>query len=459
MSRYIFAKTFQRGIFGLATKTQASSVYKLNSSFVRSSKLAPLPPLTPKTFYRNYFSNQADKSLKDDLAGYKLNKDSLELIIPSVSNDMVYPYLWLRDNCRCPKCIHATNRQKLHSTGEISLDVSPQRISVEKDPVTQKAKLVIQWNGSGLRREVIGDNGGDHVSEYEIDWLQKNLAIRESSELVMPYTLPQNQLWTGSEYEKSFEFVDYDALMNTTEGFKHLLRNLSLYGLAFIKNAPTNDQEVALIAERFGPIMETFYGRTWDVKSVQNSTNIAYTDLYLGQHMDLCYYESPPGIQFLHCLVNEVTGGESMFVDSYKAASVFCEKYPEEAKILESTKVNFHYDHESTYMHNQHYTLSRDRFGQINSVFYAPPFQGPIEFGNPEEVPKFYDAFTKFEKIIEDPSFTFTYKLKEGEVAAFANRRVLHSRKGFDSTSGNRHYKGTYLRLDEFNDRLRILKP
>lgn len=39
----------------------------------------------------------------------------------------------------------------------------------------------------------------------------------------------------------------------------------------------------------------------------------------------------------------------------------------------------------------------------------------------------------------------------------FANRRVLHGRTAFDPTSGDRHLKGTYVELDLFKDKLRVL--
>jgi hypothetical protein len=47
------------------------------------------------------------------------------------------------------------------------------------------------------------------------------------------------------------------------------------------------DKQVEQVAGRIGPIRETFYGASWDVKSVPNAKNIAYTSLFLGFHMDL----------------------------------------------------------------------------------------------------------------------------------------------------------------------------
>ena len=40
----------------------------------------------------------------------------------------------------------------------------------------------------------------------------------------------------------------------------------------------------------------------YDVLSVENPIDVAYTTSGLPMHMDLPYYESQPGLQFLHCL-------------------------------------------------------------------------------------------------------------------------------------------------------------
>ena len=40
----------------------------------------------------------------------------------------------------------------------------------------------------------------------------------------------------------------------------------------------------------------------FDVKCEENPINIAYSNAVLDFHMDLVYYESPPGLQLLHCV-------------------------------------------------------------------------------------------------------------------------------------------------------------
>jgi len=51
----------------------------------------------------------------------------------------------------------------------------------------------------------------------------------------------------------------------------------------------TSDEhcEVKRLAERFGEIRETLYGKIWNVRSYVGSKNIAFTDLHLGLHMDI----------------------------------------------------------------------------------------------------------------------------------------------------------------------------
>lgn len=94
-------------------------------------------------------------------------------------------------------------------------------------------------------------------------------------------------LWDDKSMQENVLWLTYDEYMNTSEGLLKGLKQLQDYGLFFLKGVPTKDQEVATVAERIGHLRHTFYGRTWDVKSVPEAKNIAYTNLNLGLHMDL----------------------------------------------------------------------------------------------------------------------------------------------------------------------------
>ena len=47
--------------------------------------------------------------------------------------------------------------------------------------------------------------------------------------------------------------------------------------------------------------------------------------------MDLCYYESPPGLQLLHCLAFDggVEGGETTLIDAFAVAEQLRREEPE----------------------------------------------------------------------------------------------------------------------------------
>lgn len=64
------------------------------------------------------------------------------------------------------------------------------------------------------------------------------------------------------------------------------------------------------------------------------------------------YFESPPGLQFLHVLANNTTGGSSIFLDSHTAVEILRQESPESFKALCSTPVTFEYindNHSLTY--------------------------------------------------------------------------------------------------------------
>jgi gamma-butyrobetaine dioxygenase len=88
-------------------------------------------------------------------------------------------------------------------------------------------------------------------------------------------------------------------------------------------------------------------------------------------------------------------------------------------------------------------------------VYYAPPFQAPLE-AEPSMVEPFYRAFSRLESIMKEPDLMFKILLKPRDCVIFANRRVLHGRNAFDAASGNRHLRGTYVGWDEFKDKLRL---
>ncbi|CAB4438980.1 unnamed protein product [Rhizophagus irregularis] len=421
--------------------------------------------------FRNLIQSNKYQSKSDSVYSYSTtsglfikeiinNPTSLSIKWSNSNSFTKFNYIWLRDNCQCPLCIHPDNRQKLFSSSEVPIDIKPLSIGSNSD------KLIIVWD-KGLQSITYKNHANNnsvhkpHESTYPISFLHSYSTKQNISKLRYNHLKPV--LWDRSSLLKSSQnlWTTYYDYMKSNKNLLDTLKQIWDYGLVIVKNVPINDDDKGIIsvAERIGTIKSTFYGKLFDVESKPAANNIAYTDLHLGLHMDLLYYNAPPGLQFLHCIKNSVTGGQSIFSDSFKAINNLKLTNPNYFNILTKFPLTFHYKNNGHHMHYNRPAIVIDDYNDTLVVNYSPPFQGPIEFNLDDEInlTEFYKAYQQFCICIEDPSLIFELTLKPGDLAIFANRRVLHGRKSFDSRSGQRHLKGTYIEYSEFKDRFTIL--
>ncbi|KAG0352438.1 hypothetical protein BG005_008142 [Podila minutissima] len=396
-----------------------------------------------------------------DLPTIRIAKDSASVTISPPKGSKYYRSeqptttlnpVWLRDNCPCPLCIHPSTRQKLHASSQVPLDISVSSVQVYPEG------LELTWS-KGL--EDVGDweepakAHPGHKSLYSWDMILGSYGGTPSEHRQKTRMNRDPVLWDEKLMQDKVLWLDYEEYMTTQEGLYKGLKHLQEYGLFFLRGVPTEDDQVATVAERIGHLRHTFYGRTWDVKSVPNAKNIAYTNLNLGLHMDLLYMEAPPGLQLLHSLENSVPGGTSIFMDSFRAVELLKQEHPEDFEILTKTPTTFHYRNGEHHLHYNRPTIALDQMNDTLTVNYAPPFQGPVELPL-EQTQGFYRALKRFAGYIERPDLQFRHTMRPGECMVFANRRVLHARTAFDPSKGNRHLKGCYVDLDMFKDKFRI---
>jgi gamma-butyrobetaine dioxygenase len=193
------------------------------------------------------------------------------------------PWVWLRDSCQCEKCVHPSTRQKLHRSSDIPFNISPiSAVSVDND------KVAVDWPN-------ISPSRGDpvHTSVYPVEWLGQHATQSRSDVYFSPLReTGYVTTWKSEDLKNSKSlWVDYSALKGR-ETRLQAFRQLLCYGILFIKGVDTTHKdsdncELRQLAKYFGKIRETFYGIVWDVKSVAQSRNIAYTNLNLDLHMDL----------------------------------------------------------------------------------------------------------------------------------------------------------------------------
>ncbi|TKA73724.1 hypothetical protein B0A49_07447 [Cryomyces minteri] len=327
--------------------------------------------------------------------------------------------------------------------------------------------LTVHWTND------VAGYDSNHVSEYSLEAIKKQVLKAPASSDIVHQRIP----WDKTTMEEKVMWLDYDEYMNRDETLFDALKQLQIYGLVFLRNVPDSEVEVERVAGRMGNLRDTFYGRTWDVKSVVNAKNIAYTHQYLGLHMDLLYMQHPPHIQLLHCLRSTSTGGASLFSDALHAAEALYRAQPRAFTVLTNYPVPYHYDHAPAhYYANTHPTIElawprgsvstaappgRPAPPPIAHLNWSPPFQAPLRLPRHDVARNRFRAFQAatrdFGRLVEHEDAVFEHRLGPGECVLFLNRRVLHARRAFDVGVGERWLKGAYVDSDVFESKLRVL--
>ncbi|KAG9557581.1 Clavaminate synthase-like protein, partial [Aureobasidium melanogenum] len=367
----------------------------------------------------------------------------------------VFDNIFLRDSCTCSQCVDTSTRQKRFDSADIPTNIRIRNMETKHDNV------VITW-----KHDVPGF-GPDHETVLNTEHLAWSPDFPKTHEY-----LGGKFAWDHASLENSRLDFDYNEYMSDEKVLFDLLQQLQMYGLVFIKNVPEAESSVVQTANRIGPLKNTFYGDTWDVRSVSNAKNVAYTDVNLGFHMDLLYMQQPPRLQLLHCLRASEQGGVSLFSDAYRAVQQLYNMDQAAFEALAETPVNFHYDND-----NHHYFRSRRTFqlregvtklprnhpkvyNYLDAVNWAPPFQAP--FHHTEGDVKFaksmrawHEAAQTFRDLTELDYNVYRRQMAPGECVIFDNRRVLHARTAF--AGGERWLRGAYLDDDPYLSKMRVL--
>ncbi|RYP76201.1 hypothetical protein DL769_003672 [Monosporascus sp. CRB-8-3] len=365
---------------------------------------------------------------------------TLRLSHPELGRPRVLSRIWLRDACCCERCVDPSSGQKRFATCDIPDD--PPIAEVRK---AEDGSLEVTWRDDFFTRD-------NHVSVYPASQMESCLTGRRPASLLAePAYRPKIRLWDRAAMESLAPFYDYAEFVGGGHDYYAASMTLQTHGLFFIRNVPQDEKAVERIAEQLGIIQHTFYGRTWDVVSKPSAENVAYTSSYLGLHSDLLYMKDPPRIQLLHCLKNSCEGGESLFSDGTRARMQIAVSDDEAHKSLSKGLIQYWYTKNA-------YPRARDRhvFPPFSlDVFWSPPFQNPAlpHFKGIEDVriyQRWVRAIRLFKELLEADEYQYQYKLKEGECAVFNNLRVLHGRREFDTSSGERWLKGTYVDNDSY---------
>ena len=343
--------------------------------------------------------------------------------------------IWLRDNLREDRDPHSG--QRLIDIADLPDD--PKIRSASADDKTVR----VEWENDV------------HRASFDLDWL----ALHDFG---AARSLPEfaTRLWLeGARLDASRDFARTtlaEARGNPTVRLNWLTRLLQ-DGIAFLSGVPSHEDAILEAMSFVGRVAETNYGLVFDVRSVPQPENLAYSDLGLGLHTDNPYREPVPGFQVLHALVASRDGGESLFADGFALAEHLRSTDRGAFALLTQTPVPFLYRSKDAELYAERPLIQLSCRGAVTAVHYNNRSIAPLRLSAHDAHP-FYAAYRRFAALLREPRFQLTYRLTTGDLVAFDNQRTLHGRTPFSSAKHPRHLRGCYLTRDSVYSQSALLR-
>ena len=346
--------------------------------------------------------------------------------------------LWLRENFVGVGGINPDTREGTVDPAQLTDDITLADVRVDAD-----GALTVDFSPEQI------------TARYHPGWLHH---VAAGSQRAASW-LPDPLVWTTHELSAP-PTHDGRAALGDDEVLRAWVNDLLRYGIARLENLPT-DPDIGLeVCHRIGAVRDTNFGPIWDVRAsveldgdpTKNSN--ANTRQRLAPHTDLPTRETPPGFQFLHCVVNSTQGGYSTMADGEAVVDHIAEHHPDDYEALTTLRWVFF---------NRGRGLDHRWSGPIvdlgvaGSPLTLRAFYPLKAFPDMDEadIPRAYRAARLFSTVAAEDRFQMRYPFRPGDMVGFDNRRILHGRDAYES-SGERHLRGLYMDHDEIRSYARV---
>jgi [2-(trimethylamino)ethyl]phosphonate dioxygenase len=343
--------------------------------------------------------------------------------------------LWLLDN-------RAEDRDPYSGQRLIDIADLPEAPRI-RSAVTRDGTVRIEWEGE------------PRAASFELGWL-----AARANERAERAPQEQRRLWLEGatlDARRDFAWVSLGELRASPPARLAWLTRLLQDGIAFLDEVPATEPAILEAMPLVGRVLETNYGHTFDVRSVPQPENLAYSDLGLGLHTDNPYREPVPGFQALHVLIASNAGGESLFADGFALAEHLRASAPEAFAQLTALAVPFHYRSGDADLRAERPLIQLSVRDEVTAVHYNSRSIAPLNLAA-REAPRFYSAYRRLAMLLRDPRFQLRTQLHAGTLVVFDNQRTLHGRTAFSSTRHPRHLRGCYLTRDSVYSEAALLR-
>lgn len=338
-------------------------------------------------------------------------------------------WLWLRDHSHDAATIHPDTFQRQLFTAGVDPDLRASSVEMVGDEV------VVAWPSGDTSRLP-----------------QPFLAAHRAPGV--PGDLDDDRvLWDRDTIADEWPEVHHDDVMRDDDGVAEWLGLVARYGFCIVTGTPTSVEATEALARRVGYVRETIFGGMWDFQADLSKADTAYTNLELRPHTDGTYSHDAPGLQLLHCLAFDGTGGESTMVDGFRAAAQLRVAEPELYDVLATVDVPGQYVGDGVHLMASRPVLRHRRDGVLEQVSFNNADRAPFTLPA-DEMKMFYDALRAFEARLNDERLQWRRVNPPGDAMLFDNWRVLHGRLAY---TGHRHLCGCYVNREDFLSRRRML--
>ena len=346
--------------------------------------------------------------------------NKVSLVFEANGHQKTLPALWLRERAQDETQVDIKTKQRLINPHLLPSDLS-----------------IIDANSIDSENINIAFSDG-YSGNYDVAPLIDDAASALSD-------LPQVKGWKLTDnLDLTF---DWNNILDDESVFLKSIHDFLQYGYIILKNTPTEKNSILDIAKKYGYVRDTNFGLYFEVYSKPNANDLAYTPVAIGPHTDNPYRDPVPGIQLLHCLINETSGGLSTLVDSISVAEKLKSEDPKGYELLAKIAVRYRFFDDNDTHIAYHPVIEEDYHGNIMGIHYSPRLDD-LPLLDEETLQHYQSARKRLGELFEDATYEKKFKLESGELMMFDNNRVLHGRTSFDPREGERHLQGCYIDRD-----------
>ena len=340
-----------------------------------------------------------------------------------------HSWLWLRDHSHDPTTIHPQTQQRQLVTADVDPALRAANVA------TADGAVVIDWTDASHPASILPTGFlFDHRDPSSADHTDR-------------------VLWDGASILDDWPVVEHDEVIDDDAGVARWLELVARFGFCIVTGTPTTVEATERLARRVGYVRETIFGGMWDFQADLAKADTAYTDQELRPHTDGTYSNDAPGLQLLHCLAFDGTGGESTMVDGFRVAAQLQVADPDAYELLSTVDLPGRYVGDGVDLRAARPVFRHAADGLLEQVSFnnadRAPFTLPFD-----EMERFYDALRAFERRANDARLQWRRVNPPGEAMLFVNWRVLHGRLAY---TGHRHLCGCYINREDYLSRRRIV--